>query len=213
MPDMAKHASSTSGLRRARAAAWTVFLSMCGTTIAFQVYHSVKFGQMPRLLAILFGVVLLLIAVCVLEFVTAWRGSHWWVKASAYLIMGGAMYMSAGATGEVVVHAAPPHMSLLFGFLLDGAALLSVHFLLSGSPALTRAMAEEESARRAELDAARQAATAERGARQAAEAELTTARGDLAAATAASREAEAERLALEAERSARATAEAERTPL
>lgn len=163
MSVMSKHRDTTAPLRRARVAAWTVFLSMAGTTIAFQVYHSVRFGQMPELLAIVYGFILLVMCVCILEFIAAWHGAPWWVKAGALAIMGGAMYMSAGATGEVVLHAAPPHMSLLFGFLMDGAALLAVHFILNGptAAAALAAAAQREAAMRADADAAQAALRAE----------------------------------------------------
>lgn len=165
MADMAKHASTTDrGLGRARVAAWTVFLSMAGTTMTFQVYHSIEYGRMPWPLATLYGVVPLLISICILEVIAEWRGSPAWAKAAAYAIMGGAMFMSAAATGEVVLHAAPQHWSLLFGLLLDAAALLTVHFLLSGSPAVSRAQAEAEAARRAELDEAKAQTEATRAA-------------------------------------------------
>lgn len=183
MTDMAKHASSNdSGLRRARAAAWTVFLSMAGTTMTFQVYHSIEYGRMPWPLAALYGAVPLLISVCILEVIAEWRGSPAWAKAAAYSIMGGAMFMSAAATGEVVLNAAPRHWSLLFGFLLDAAALLTVHFLLSGSHAVSRAQAEAEAARRAELETAHATAAGERAAREEAETAAEALRRDLAAA-------------------------------
>lgn len=44
--DMGNHARSDTGLRRARAATWTVLLSMDGTTMTFHVYHSVIYGRM-----------------------------------------------------------------------------------------------------------------------------------------------------------------------
>ena len=171
MPDMAKHASSTSGLRRARAAAWIVFLSMAGTTMTFQVYHSIEYGRMPWPLAALYGVVPLLISICILEVIAEWRGSPAWAKWAAYAIMAGAMFMSASATGEVVLHAAPQHWSLLFGLLLDAAALFTVHFLLSGAHAVSRTQAEAEAARRAELASAYAAADSAAAARAVAETE------------------------------------------
>ena len=203
-------AARDGSLRRTRTAAWIVFTSMAGTTMAFQVYHSVKSGQMPDALAVLFGIVPLLISICILEIVAEWEHAPWWAKTAAYLIMGGSMFMSASATGDVVLHAAPRHLSLLFGFLLDGAALLAVHFLLSGSPAISRAHAEEAAARQELLEAERAAAESERDARAEAEAALAMTRKELADATAVAAAAEAARQELEPERAARETAEAER---
>jgi hypothetical protein len=152
MTSMAKTADAGAGLRRARAAAWTVFLSMAGTTMTFQVFHSIRFGGMPWPLAVLYGVVPLLISICILEVVAEWTGAPWWARLAAYLIMGGSMFLSAAATGDVVLHAAPAHWSLLFGFLLDAAALLTVHFILAGptAAAAAAALARREAELRAE---------------------------------------------------------------
>jgi hypothetical protein len=71
--------------------------------------------------------------------------------------MGGSMYLSAAATGAVVLHAAPPHMAWLFGVLLDAAALLAVHFILNGPTAADVSRhAAAESAARTEHEAALQ---------------------------------------------------------
>jgi len=159
MSDMAKHSAAGTPLRRARTCAWIVTVVMGATTMAFQVYHSVKFGRMPWELAGLYGVVPLLIAVLVLEIVAEWRGAPWPAQAGAYLIMGAAMFLSASATGSVVLSAAPAHFSLLPGALLDGAELLAAYFIMNGP---TAAQAVAEVARReAELTAAATAAREE----------------------------------------------------
>jgi hypothetical protein len=165
MDRMADHAKPAApGM--AKAAAWTVFLSMAATSATFQVYHSVHSGRMPWELAGLYGVVPLLISVCLLEVITHWGTAPSWAPYVAYAIMGGAMLLSAIATGSVVVRAAPPHMSGVFGVLMDGAALLAVHYLLNGpreaaeeaarahaeEAAVARAEADERTALRAELD-------------------------------------------------------------
>lgn len=136
---------------RAHAAGWSVFIIMAGTTMSFQVYHSVKHGLMPWPLAYLYGIVPLLLSMLVIEFVSSWKSAPKWARPSAYLIIGGSMYLSAAATGAVVLHAAPVHSSLLFGLLLDGAAILAARFLMAGTH---RAAAEQEAARQAALDAA-----------------------------------------------------------
>jgi hypothetical protein len=140
MSDMGSHEAAGAPLRRARTSAWIVTVVMGGTTMAFQVYHSVKFGHMPWELAVLYGVAPLLIAVLVLEIVAEWRDAPWAAKAGAYLIMGAAMFLSASATGDVVLAAAPPHFSLLFGALLDGAELLAAYFIMNG-PSAAQAVA------------------------------------------------------------------------
>lgn len=184
---------------RARFCAWAVFVSMAGTTMAFQVYHSVELGRMPWPLAVLYGVVPLCISMLLIEVVSGWDGAPKWTPAAAYLIIAGAMFLSAAATGAVVLRAAPPHSSLLFGVLLDGAAILAARFLMTAAKRTTAAEAAAlESAARADRAALEEAAEAERAARRQAE----------AAAAEAVAKAEAEREAAQAE-AARAVAKAE----
>jgi Skp family chaperone for outer membrane proteins len=158
MAGMADHAKQgkAPGLGMAKAAGWTVFLSMAATSATFQVYHSVVSGRMPWELAALYGVVPLLISVCLLEVITHWPTAPFWAPWAAYAIMGGAMLLSAIATGSVVFRAAPPHMSAVFGVLMDGAALLTVHYLINGpreaAEAAARAAAEDAAVARAEAD-------------------------------------------------------------
>lgn len=133
------HEAAGRPLRRGRVAAWLVFLGMAGTTMAFQTYHSLHNGQMPWPLAYLYGIVPLGISIGVLIFAAVWPSKGG--RAGAYLITAGAMYMSASATGAVTLHASSPHAELLFGFLLDGAALLAVRFIFDG-PTAADAVAE-----------------------------------------------------------------------
>jgi len=212
MTDMGQHAAGKGGsLRRAWIAAWIVVLAMGGTTMSFQVYHSVTKGQMPWELAVLYGIVPLLIAMLVLEIVAEWHASSWVAKTVAYLIMGGSMFLSASATGAVVLYAAPPHSSLLFGALLDAAELLAAYFIMNGPRAVDSA-AETAAAEIAERErelAHRTALGAERDAREAAEAALEPLTAELAEVTARAEEAESARAGLEPERAAREAAEAE----
>jgi len=182
---------------RARFCAWAVFVSMAGTTMSFQVYHSVELGRMPWPLAVLYGVVPLCISMLLIEVVSGWEAAPKWTPAAAYLIIAGAMFLSAAATGAVVLRAAPPHSSLLFGVLLDGAAILAARFLMTAAKRGVKAEAAAlESAARAERDA-RLGAEAERDAMRE---ERDAAR--LASADAAAREAtlaeEVERLKADA---------------
>ncbi len=178
MPGMGKHAKEEAMKTRARVSAWLVFISMAGTTMSFQVYHSVKHGHMPWPLAVLYGVVPLFISMLVIEFVSGWGDAPKWVRWFAYLIIGGAMYLSASATGAVVLQAAPSHSSLLFGLLLDGAAILAARFLMLTAKPVS---APEQSALESVLEA-------ERIARESAEAELEAARKDEAEAVARAEE-------------------------
>lgn len=185
MPRMGKHREEAM-TTRARVAGWSVFIIMAGTTMSFQVYHSVKHGLMPWPLAYLYGIVPLLLSMLVIEFVSSWKSAPKWARPSAYLIIGGSMYLSAAATGAVVLHAAPIHSSLLFGLLLDGAAILAARFLMAGTH---RAAAEHEAAQQAALDA-------ERAARLQAELDRDTAVSEKAALA---DEGEQERAALQAQ--------------
>lgn len=185
MPRMGKHSPTEAASKRARRCAWLVFISMAGTTMSFQVYHSIEHGHMPPPLAVLYGVVPLVISMLVIEVVSGWEGVPEWIRWAAYLIIGGAMYLSAAATGAVVLRAAPPHSSLLFGLLLDGAAILAARFLMT---AVKRAAA-------AELAAARTAAETERHARIAVEGERDTERAEHEAALDAAQQERAELIA------------------
>lgn len=157
---------------RARFCAWAVFVSMAGTTMAFQVYHSVELGRMPWPLAVLYGVVPLCISMLLIEVVSGWEAAPKWTPAAAYLIIAGAMFLSAAATGAVVLRAAPPHSSLLFGVLLDGAAILAARFLMTAARRTAKAEAAAAEAV-AKAEAERDAARAE-AARAVAEAEALT---------------------------------------
>ena len=172
---------------RARVSAWSVFIGMAGTTMSFQVYHSVKYGHMPSTLAYLYGIVPLAISMLVIEFVSGWENAPKWARPSAYLITGGSMFLSAAATGAVVFRAAPDHTSLLFGLLLDGAAILAARFLMTAGQKAADAVAQAE-AGTAEAVALRAALEGEQLDREAAEEERDTARAEatqVATATAA----------------------------
>ena len=168
---------------RARVSAWSVFIGMAGTTMSFQVYHSVKYGHMPSTLAYLYGIVPLAISMLVIEFVSGWENAPKWARPSAYLITGGSMFLSAAATGAVVFRAAPDHASLLFGLLLDGAAILAARFLMTAGQKAAEAAAQAE-AGTAEAVALRAALEGERRSLETAEGERDTARQEAAAAAA-----------------------------
>ena len=197
MNRMGSHSAARGGpLRRAWISAWIVTVAMGGTTMAFQVYHSVKFGHLPWELAVLYGIVPLLIAILVLEIVAEWTQAPRFAKLAAYAIMGAAMFLSASATGAVVLHAAPAHFSLLPGALLDGAELLAAYFIMNGPRALDRAAQAE-----AEKQAAAERAEAD---------ERTALRAELEAVSEArAADVSALRDELDAERTARETAQRE----
>jgi hypothetical protein len=79
----------------------------------------------------LFGVVPLVLSVGVLDFVGDWDDAPPGSMVVAWAIILGALALSSTSTGDVVYRAAPPHMRLLFGLLMDAAAILAAQFLLS----------------------------------------------------------------------------------
>jgi hypothetical protein len=162
-------------LRRGRAWAWTVFVSMAGTSVLFNVYHDLVVGRMHPYLAVPAGVLPLLLAVGALEIAAAWPSAS--AKVIAWGVTLGAMGWSAAAMGGVVMGAAPPHMEMLFGFLADAAALLAVSFLLNG-PAASHAVAEVAG----KLRELTERANAERRAREEAEANAARSVRELRAA-------------------------------
>jgi hypothetical protein len=161
MGNHSDHHAAGAPLRRAKVCAWIVTVVMGATTMTFQVYHSVTSGEMAWPLAGLEGVSPLLIALLLMEVAAVWKEAPATFRGAVYVIMGGAMFWGAAATGAVVLHTAPWHMQLLFGVLLDGAELAAAYFIMNGPAA---AMAVAAVARReAEL---LEAAAAERSARE-----------------------------------------------
>lgn len=219
MTGMGTHSAAKGGpLRRAWICAWIVTVAMGGTTMAFQVYHSLTTGHMPWPYAWLFGIMPLLLAMVILEIVAEWTAASWRAKGVAYAVMVGAMYMSASGTGDVVRYAAPPHCQLLFGALLDTAELFAANFIMNGpraadaaADAAAAAVAAREAVLRAEANAersARQEAEANAAARTAElRAELEGER-DARAAEAAGAEAELRAAAVRADSGARAERQA-----
>jgi hypothetical protein len=128
-----RHLAAGAPMRRARFAAWCVFVGMAVTSMTFQTYHAIAVGQMAWPLAALYGVAPLAISIGILEVAAAW--GLWWAQVASYLIAGGAMYASASATGAVTQHAAAAHTELVFGLILDAAALLAIAFINHGPTA------------------------------------------------------------------------------
>lgn len=184
--------------RSAWVSAWTVAVCMAGTSSGFQVYHALKWGRQPWGAAYPEGIAPLVVSLAILQVISKWRGVPEWCRWGAYAVLVGAMYMSASATGAVVAPISPPHMSLLFGLLMDGAAIIAFHFILNApraadvqaaaeEAAADRAQADDRARLQAEADRA-QAARAEDAAR--AQEELNAARADAQAIDAARAEAE-----------------------
>jgi len=132
--DMA-HAPGPSHARKAmaarphdRIAAWLV-LAFAGTTmVAFNMWHAIH-GGIPYLLAILYGLAPVVLAMGLSHMVAAYRGG-WFMKGVTFAIMVGAMALSIRATGYVVKPASGG-MWPLFGIVTDSAALLALQVILS----------------------------------------------------------------------------------
>jgi hypothetical protein len=157
MAGMGNHSDAGTPMRRARISAWCVFVGMAVTSMTFQTFHAITVGQMAWPLAGLYGIAPLAISIGVLEFTAGWV---LWAKTASYLIAGGAMYASASATGSVTEHAAAAHTELVFGLILDAAALLAIAFINHG-PTAAQAVAAVRAERDAHEEAARIAAETE----------------------------------------------------
>jgi hypothetical protein len=130
---MGEHEMDRRPLNRAKFFAWTVAITMAGTTMSYQTYHAITVKHLSWGAGLGYGVVPLLLSLCLLEIAAGWRDSPLAFQIGAWAIMVGAMYLSASATGAVVSPAAPSKLgSNLFGVLLDGSALMAMFFLMHG---------------------------------------------------------------------------------
>lgn len=109
-------------------AAWAVLIGTGGTSVTFNVWHSVHAGELEIVLAVLAGLAPVFTAACVSHLVAAHRGG-WFMRAVAFAVMLGAMALSISATAAVVAPAAG-HMRWVYGAVLDAAALLALWAIL-----------------------------------------------------------------------------------
>lgn len=173
-------------------AAWAVVIAMGGTSVTYQIFHAVVFGQMNVYLAVLYGLVPTAVAALLSHIVATHKGGRF-LQGLTFAIMLGAMALSINSTGDVV-HTAAGRLWWLFGLVLDAAALVSLRVIFSAHErkrtAATALQAAEQTARdalaraqRAEAERAEQTADLTRlHAEQATE--LEQARTELAAAKA-----------------------------
>jgi len=151
------HAPGPSHARKAmasrphdRIAAWLV-LAFAGTTmVAFNMWHAIH-GGIPFVLAILYGLAPVVLAMGLSHMVAAYRGG-WFMKGTTFAIMLGAMILSIRATGYVVKPASG-NLWPLFGIVTDSAALLALQVILS-----PESRAAAKAARKAAGEAAAEAA-------------------------------------------------------
>lgn len=127
-----RHQAAGAPMRRAHFVAWSVFIGMAGTSMTFQTYHAFTVG-LPWWAAGLEGVAPLAISIGILEVAAVW--GVLWAQFGSYAIAVGAMYESAAATGAVTGRASSAHAELVFGLILDAAALLAIAFINHGPTA------------------------------------------------------------------------------
>jgi hypothetical protein len=129
----------------ARAAAWLVLAVAGATMVSFNMWHAIH-GGIPLLLAVLYGIAPVALAMGLSHVVAAYSGG-WFMKAVTFVIMLGAMILSVRATGYVV-KPATGNLWPLFGAVVDAAALVALQVILSP---------ESRAAARAAKKAAREA--------------------------------------------------------
>ena len=111
-----------------RAAAWLVVAFAGITMVAFNMWHAIH-GGIPLVLAVLFGLAPVVLAMGLSHVVAAYQGG-WFMKGATFAIMLGAMVLSIRATGYVV-RPATGNLWPLFGIVTDSAALLALQVIMS----------------------------------------------------------------------------------
>jgi hypothetical protein len=111
-----------------RAAAWLVAGFAGITMVAFNMWHAIH-GGIPFVLAVLFGLAPVVLAMGLSHVVAAYQGG-WFMKGATFAIMLGAMVLSIRATGYVV-RPATGNLWPLFGVVTDSAALLALQVIMS----------------------------------------------------------------------------------
>jgi hypothetical protein len=190
MDGMAKHASPDIPEKSsAKVAAWSVLVTMGGTSVTLNIWDATHAAHLYPLLAVLKGLAPVLAAMLLSEAGARFDGGKAF-RCVAFGIMAGAMVLSASAVATVLRSSYPAGllgliMSWLFGIVLDAAALTGLWIVLT----------ERERRREAAREAGAAQSEAEQARREAGE----------AAGKAAGLEAELERVraALEAERAKR----------
>jgi hypothetical protein len=142
-------------------AAWSVLLTMGGTSVTYNVWHALHSGGMILLLAVLEGLAPVGAAMGLSEVGARFDGGAWF-KAGAFAVMAGAMSLSMNATATVVRPAQGKYGSWLFGLVLDAAALLCLYVILTERERRKQAAKD---ARQVTLEEAVAAAVAETEAR------------------------------------------------
>ena len=164
---MAKHASPEGS---AVAAAWSVLVVMGGTSVTFQIWHSVHGGRLVLPLALLYGIAPVFAAMFLSHMAAAHDGGTW-MRRATFAVMVGAMTMSIGSIAAVVRPTSGPYLEWLFGAVLDAAALIALRVILTERQRETarQAAAEADALARGQQAEADEIGTARAAAQEAAE--------------------------------------------
>jgi hypothetical protein len=124
-----------------KVAAWSVLLSMGGTSMAFNIYHAVHGqGHLVVGLALLYGIAPVLAAMG-LSHMGASRRDKLIMQIIIFGVMIGAMVLSANGIGEVLKATAGPQMCWVFGGVLDAASLTALWMILNPPTVITTEVA------------------------------------------------------------------------
>jgi hypothetical protein len=145
----AKHASRASADKSsAKAAAWSVLITMGTTSVIMNVYDAIHAGHLILLIAVLKGLAPVYAAMGLSEVGARFDGGRVF-KAIAFSVMGGAMVLSSGAIASVL-HPAEPKgvigviLAWMFGAVIDAAAMTCVWVLLTDRERRRKAANEEQ---------------------------------------------------------------------
>lgn len=189
MAGMADHRKTAkNGKSSAKAAAWSVLITMGGTSVTLNIWDATHAAHpLYGLIAVLKGLAPVLAAMLLSEAGARFDGGKVF-RGVAFGIMGGAMVLSASAVASVLRPSYPAGvlgvlMSWLFGLVLDAAALTGLWIILTERERRREAEREEE-ARDAGRELAEAVAAAEERVRDESAAVIAGVRAELADANA-----------------------------
>jgi len=136
-------------------AEWMLLLSMGGISAWFNIQDAA--GKMHLDVAIGAGIAPVLAAMLSSHVVAKHRHAEKWLRIATFVVMVGAMALSAQAVGDVV-RPGDRYLWWLFGTVVDAAELIALYMLLTHAAASRAAKKAAEQASSAELAAQAQAA-------------------------------------------------------
>lgn len=153
------HEAARPARSSAKVAAWSVLLTMGGTSVTLNIWDATHAAHLFWLIAGLKGLAPVLAAMFLSEAGARFDGGDAFRRV-AFGIMAGAMILSASAVANVLRPSYPAGwlglgMSWLFGIVLDAAALTGLWVILSERKRKADALTEMESAERTLAEAER----------------------------------------------------------